>query len=101
MSFLQTTGENIRTLLDALEDPFHRFGGGHTSSRRSGKALVTRDLRLQRGGLVRNLEFLRFAHHRCFTPPACPTVPRAHQIVNSSVPSAISATLSYTRAVCQ
>ena len=35
------------------------------------KAVITRDLRLQGGALVRNLEFLRFAHHWSFTPRAC------------------------------
>jgi hypothetical protein len=35
------------------------------------RTLVTRDLRLQGGALVRNLEFLRFAHHWSFTPRAC------------------------------
>jgi transposase len=35
------------------------------------KAVITRDLRLQDGALVRNLEFLRFAHHWSFTPRAC------------------------------
>ena len=35
------------------------------------KAVITRDLRLQGGALVRNLEFLRFAHHWGFTPRAC------------------------------
>ena len=35
------------------------------------KAVITRDLRLQGGALVRNLEFLRFAHHSTFTPRAC------------------------------
>lgn len=34
-------------------------------------AVITRDLRLQGGALVRNLEFLRFAHHWSFTPRAC------------------------------
>lgn len=31
----------------------------------------TRDLRPQGGALIRNAEFLRFAHHWDFTPPAC------------------------------
>jgi len=35
------------------------------------KAVITRDLRLQGGALVHNLEFLRFAHHWGFTPRAC------------------------------
>ena len=35
------------------------------------KAVITRDLRLEGGALVRNAEFLRFAHHWGFTPRAC------------------------------
>jgi hypothetical protein len=35
------------------------------------KAVITRDLRLQGGALVRNLEFPRSAHHWSFTPRAC------------------------------
>src|SRR5436190_20563798 len=35
------------------------------------KTVVTRDLRLEGGALVRNLEFLRFAGHWGFTPRAC------------------------------
>jgi hypothetical protein len=35
------------------------------------KAVITRDLRLEGGALVRNAEFLRFAHHWRFTPRAC------------------------------
>jgi transposase len=35
------------------------------------KAVITRDFRRQRGALVRNLEFLRFAHHWSFTPRTC------------------------------
>src|SRR5262245_50390813 len=35
------------------------------------KAVITRDLRLEGGALIRNLEFLRFAHHWSFTARAC------------------------------
>jgi hypothetical protein len=35
------------------------------------KAVITRDLRLEGGALVRNGEFLRFARHWGFTPRAC------------------------------
>ena len=35
------------------------------------KAVITRDLRLEGGALIRNAEFLRFAHHWGFTPRAC------------------------------
>ena len=33
--------------------------------------MITRDLRLEGGALVRNAEFLRFARHWGFTPRAC------------------------------
>ena len=35
------------------------------------KAVITRDLRLEGGALIRNAEFRRFAHHWSFTPRAC------------------------------
>src|SRR4051794_5758903 len=35
------------------------------------KAVITRDLRLEGGALIRNAEFLRFARHWGFTPRAC------------------------------
>jgi hypothetical protein len=35
------------------------------------KAVITRDLRLEGGALIRNGEFLRFAHHWGFAPRAC------------------------------
>ena len=35
------------------------------------RSVITRDLRLEGGALVRNAEFLRFAHHWGFTPRAC------------------------------
>jgi hypothetical protein len=35
------------------------------------KAVITRDLRLEGGALVRNTEFLRFARHWGFLPRAC------------------------------
>jgi hypothetical protein len=35
------------------------------------KAVITRDLRREGGALIRNAEFLRFAHHWGFTPRAC------------------------------
>jgi hypothetical protein len=37
----------------------------------SDEAVITRDLRLEGGALIRNAEFLRFARHWGFTPRAC------------------------------
>jgi hypothetical protein len=62
----------MRTLIDGLEDAFRYFGGGPQELLFDQmKAVITRDLRLQGGALVRNLEFLRVAHHWSFTPRAC------------------------------
>ena len=62
----------MRTLIDGLEDAFRYFGGVPQELLFDQmKAVITRDLRLQGGALVRNLEFLRFAHHWSFTPRAC------------------------------
>ena len=64
--------QDMRTLLDGLEDVCRYFGGvPHERLFDQMKAVITRDLRLQGGALVRNLEFLRFAHHWSFTPRAC------------------------------
>ncbi|MFN8061082.1 MAG: hypothetical protein U0Q12_18125 [Vicinamibacterales bacterium] len=55
-----------------LEDAFLAFGGVPREVLFDQmKAVTTRDLRLQGGALVHNLEFLRFAHHWGFTPRAC------------------------------
>ena len=60
------------TLIDGLEDAFRYFGGVPQELLFDQmKAVITRDLRLEGGALVRNLEFLRFAHHWGFTPRAC------------------------------
>ena len=62
----------MRTLIDGLEDAFRYVGGVPQELLFDQmKAVITRDLRLQGGALVRNLEFLRFAHHWSFTPRAC------------------------------
>ena len=62
----------MRTLIDGLEDAFRYVGGVPQELLFDQmKAVITRDLRLQGGALVRNLEFLRFAHHGSFTPRAC------------------------------
>jgi transposase len=64
--------QDMRTLMDGLEDAFRQFGGvPHELLFDQMKAVITRDLRLQGGALVHNLEFLRFAHHWSFTPRAC------------------------------
>jgi transposase len=64
--------QDMRALIDGLEDAFRYFGGVPQELLFDQmKAVITRDLRLQGGALVRNLEFLRFAHHWSFTPRAC------------------------------
>lgn len=64
--------QDMRTLLTGLEEAFLAFGGVPQELLFDQmKAVITRDLRLQGGALVRNLEFLRFAHHWGFTPRAC------------------------------
>jgi transposase len=64
--------QDMRTLIEGLEEAFRYFGGVPQELLFDQmKAVITRDLRLQGGALVRNLEFLRFAHHWRFTPRAC------------------------------
>jgi transposase len=64
--------QDMRTLVDGLEDAFRYFGGVPRELLFDQmKAVITRDLRLEGGALIRNLEFLRFAHHWSFTPRAC------------------------------
>jgi hypothetical protein len=64
--------QDMRTVIDGLEDAFRYFGGVPQELLFDQmKAVITRDLRLQGGALVHNLEFLRFAHHWGFTPRAC------------------------------
>jgi transposase len=64
--------QDMRTLVEGLEEAFRAFGGVPQELLVDQmKAVITRDLRLQGGALVRNLEFLRFAHHWSFTPRAC------------------------------
>jgi transposase len=64
--------QDMGTLITGLEDAFLAFGGVPQELLFDQmKAVITRDLRLQGGALVRNLEFLRFAHHWGFTPRAC------------------------------
>jgi hypothetical protein len=62
----------MATLIDGLEEAFGYFGGVPQELLFDQmKAVITRDLRLEGGALVRNAEFLRFARHWGFTPRAC------------------------------
>jgi transposase len=64
--------QDMATLIDGLEDAFVYFGGvPHELLFDQMKAVITRDLRLEGGALIRNAEFVRFAHHWGFTPRAC------------------------------
>ncbi len=64
--------QDMATLMDGLEAAFGYFGGvPHELLFDQMKTVITRDLRLEGGALVRNGEFLRFAGHWGFTPRAC------------------------------
>src|ERR1700754_3430382 len=64
--------QDMRTLIDGLEEAFGYFGGVPQELLFDQmKAVITRDLRLEGGALIRNAEFLRFAHHWGFTARAC------------------------------
>lgn len=64
--------QDMRTVIEGLEEAFRSFGGVPQELLFDQmKAVITRDLRLEGGALVHNLEFLRFAHHWSFTPRAC------------------------------
>ncbi len=64
--------QDMRTLVSGLEDAFRCFGGVPQELLFDQmKAVITRDLRLEGGALLHNLEFLRFAAHWGFTPRAC------------------------------
>ena len=64
--------QDMATLIDGLEDAFVYFGGVPQELLFDQmKAVITRDLRLEGGALIRNAEFLRFAQHWGFTPRAC------------------------------
>jgi transposase len=64
--------QDMRTLVSGLEDAFRSFGGVPQELLFDQmKAVITRDLRLEGGILIHNLEFLRFAAHWGFTPRAC------------------------------
>jgi len=64
--------QDMATLVDGLEEAFLYFGGVPQELLFDQmKAVITRDLRLEGGELVRNGEFLRFAYHWGFTARAC------------------------------
>jgi transposase len=64
--------QDMRTLVSGLEEAFVAFGGVPQELLFDQmKTVITRDLRLEGGALVRNAEFLRFARHWGFTPRAC------------------------------
>jgi transposase len=64
--------QDMATLMDGIEEALLYFGGVPQELLFDQmKAVITRDLRLEGGALVRNAEFLRFAHHWGFTPRAC------------------------------
>lgn len=64
--------QDMRALMDGLEEAFAYFGGVPQELLFDQmKAVITRDLRLEGGALVRNAEFLRFARHWGFTARAC------------------------------
>jgi transposase len=64
--------QDMATLMDGLEEAFGYFGGVPQELLFDQmKAVITRDLRLEGGALIRNAEFRRFAHHWGFTPRAC------------------------------
>jgi transposase len=64
--------QDMRTLFAGLEEAFAFFGGVTQELLFDQmKTVITKDLRLQGGQLVLNLEFLRFSRHWQFTPRAC------------------------------
>jgi transposase len=64
--------QDMATLMDGLQEAFGYFGGVPQELLFDQmKAVITRDLRLEGGALVRNAEFLRFAGHWGFTARAC------------------------------
>ena len=64
--------QDMATLMDGLEEAFRYFGGVPQELLFDQmRSVITRDLRLEGGALVRNAEFLRFAGHWHFTPRAC------------------------------
>ena len=72
--------QDMATLMDGLEEAFGSFGGVPQELLFDQmKAVITRDLRLEGGALVRNAEFLRFARHWGFTAARLSSVSRADE----------------------
>ncbi|UCC74136.1 MAG: IS21 family transposase [Gemmatimonadota bacterium] len=64
--------QDMGTLFAGLEDAFRFFGGvPHELLFDQMRSVVVEDRRTDGGGLVENMEFLRFAHHWGFRPRAC------------------------------
>ncbi|MBA2305706.1 MAG: IS21 family transposase [Acidobacteria bacterium] len=64
--------QDMRTLLLGIEEAFDTFGGVPQELLFDQmKAVITKDLRVEGGDLVRNAEFMRCASHWSFTPRAC------------------------------
>lgn len=64
--------QDMRALLSGLEEGFRYFGGVPKELLFDQmKSVITKDLRLLGGQLVKNEEFVRFANHWGFTPRAC------------------------------
>jgi transposase len=64
--------QDMRTLVTGLEAAFAYFGGVPRELLFDQmRSVITRDLRVVGGQLIRNEEFLRFSSHWDFTPRAC------------------------------
>jgi transposase len=64
--------QDMRTLVTGLEAAFAYFGGVPRELLFDQmRSVITKDLRLLGGQLIRNEEFLRFSSHWSFTPRAC------------------------------
>jgi transposase len=64
--------QDMRALISGLEAAFAYFGGVPRELLFDQmRSVITRDLRLLGGQLIRNEEFLRFSSHWGFTPRAC------------------------------
>lgn len=64
--------QDMRTLFSGLADAFHFFGGVPREILFDQmRSVIVEDRRTDGGGLVENIEFLRFAHHWGFRPRAC------------------------------
>src|SRR5688500_12142457 len=64
--------QDMRTLIAGLEAAFAYFGGVPRELLFDQmRSVITRDLRILGGQLIRNEEFVRFSNHWDFTPRAC------------------------------